>query len=162
PTLRTLARLRQETAGPQRGRNRGMIGRRDVDGFEALTIAGPGSEGIELAVVPDAGMVGCSLAHRGEELLGQRGGLRTYVAERSTRGIPLLHPWANRIAERSFPIAGREVDLSADPSLTSVDQHGLPIHGLLSAARGWSVEEHEDTPDGPRIAAEFDFGAQED
>ena len=79
-----------------------MIGRCEVDGFEALTIGGPDPDGIELAVVPDAGMVGCSLRHRGEELLGQRGGLRTYVAERSTMGIPLLHPWANRVAENIF------------------------------------------------------------
>ena len=47
-----------------------MIGRRDVDGFEALTVASPDSDGIELTVVPGAGMVGCSLSHRGEELLG--------------------------------------------------------------------------------------------
>jgi aldose 1-epimerase len=84
-----------------------MIGRREVDGFEALTIGSPDPDGIELAVVPDAGMVGCSLSHRGEEILGQRGGLRTYVAERSTTGIPLLHPWANRVAESHFRTAGR-------------------------------------------------------
>ena len=58
-----------------------MIGRRDVDGFEALTVASPDSDGIELTMVPGAGMVGCSLSHRGEELLGQRGGLATYVLE---------------------------------------------------------------------------------
>jgi galactose mutarotase-like enzyme len=139
-----------------------MIGRRDVDGFEALTIGSSDPDGIELAAVPDAGMVGCSLRHRGEELLGQRGGLRTYVAERSTMGIPLLHPWANRIARRQFLTAGREVDLSARPSLTSLDPHGLPIHGLLAAAGGWSVEQHEETPNGPRLVANFDFGAHED
>jgi galactose mutarotase-like enzyme len=139
-----------------------MIGRRDVDGFEALTIGGTGPDGIELAVLPEAGMVGCSLVHRGEELLGQRGGLRTYVAERSTMGIPLLHPWANRVAKRQFRTAGREVDLSAHPRLTSLDPNGLPIHGLLAAAAGWSVERHEDTPDGSLLAAGFDFGAHED
>ena len=26
-------------------------------------------------------------------------------------GIPLLHPWANRLGGVRFPIAGREVDL---------------------------------------------------
>jgi galactose mutarotase-like enzyme len=107
-------------------------------------------------------MVGCSLSHRGEELLGQRGGLRTYVADRSTMGIPVLHPWANRVARRHFSTAGREVDLSARPELISLDPNGLPIHGLLAAARGWSVERHEDTPDGPRLAAEFDFDEHED
>ena len=48
--------------------------------------------------MPEAGMIGRSLAHRGEELLGQRGGLEAYVAERKTMGIPLLYPWANRLS----------------------------------------------------------------
>ena len=139
-----------------------MIGRCEVDGFEALTIGGPDPDGIELVVVPDAGMVACSLRHRGEELLGQRGGLRVYVAERSTMGIPLLHPWANRVAKKHFRTAGREVDLSAHSTLASLDPNGLPIHGLLAAAHGWSVEQHEDTPDGSRLTAMFDFNAHED
>jgi galactose mutarotase-like enzyme len=133
-----------------------------VDGFGALTIASSDPDGIELAVVPEAGMVGCSLSHRGEELLGQRGGLRTYVADRSTMGIPLLHPWANRVARRHFSTAGREVDLSARPELISLDPNGLPIHGLLAAEGGWKVEQHEEAPDGSRLAARFDFGARED
>jgi aldose 1-epimerase len=139
-----------------------MIGRRDVDGFEALTVASPDSDGIELTVVPGAGMVGCSLSHRGEELLGQRGGLARYVAERSTMGIPLLHPWANRVARRHFRVAGREVDLWAHPGRYTLGPKGLPIHGLLAAAGGWTVERHEDTPEGPRLAGNFDFAAHED
>ena len=139
-----------------------MIGEREIDGFDALTLASPGSDGVEAAFVPAAGMVACSLRHRGEELLGQRGGLATYVAERSTMGIPLLHPWANRVAERRFPVAGQTVDLWAHPGLYTLGPKGLPIHGLLAAADGWSVERHEDTPEGPRLACNFDFAAHED
>ena len=112
-----------------------MIGSRRVDGFEALTLSSEDGE-IEAAFVPEAGMVGCSLRHRGEELLGQRGGLARYVAERSTMGIPLLHPWANRVARRHFAVAGREVDLWAHPGLYTLGPKGLPIHGLLAAAAG--------------------------
>ena len=32
-------------------------------------------------------------------------------------GIPLLHPWANRVAERHFAVAGREVDLGHTPAV---------------------------------------------
>ena len=138
-----------------------MIGSRRVDGFEALTLSSEDGE-IEAAFVPEAGMVGCSLLHRGEELLGQRGGLARYVAERSTMGIPLLHPWANRVAKRHFRVAGREVDLWAHPGLYTLGPKGLPIHGLLAAAAGWSVDRHEDTPDGPRLVASFDFAARDD
>ncbi len=35
-------------------------------------------------------MVCCSLIHRGEQVLGLRGGLDAYVEKRSTMGIPLV------------------------------------------------------------------------
>ena len=139
-----------------------MIGERSIEGRTALVLTGEGEGGIEAAFVPEAGMVGCSLRHRGEELLGQRGGLERYAVERGTMGIPLLHPWANRVARRRFTVAGRRVDLWAHPGLYTLGPKGLPIHGLLAAARGWSVERHEETPEGPRLAAAFDFAARED
>ncbi len=138
-----------------------MIGIRPIDSFEAMTLFSEEAE-LEAAFVPEAGMVGCSLRHRGEELLGQRGGLARYVADRSTMGIPLLHPWANRVAERKFEVAGREVDLWAHPGLYTLGPKGLPIHGLLAAASGWSVDRHEDTAEGPRLVGTFDFAARED
>ena len=137
-----------------------MIGSREVDGFEALTLSSEAD--LEVAFVPEAGMVGCSLLHRGEELLGQRGGLARYVAERSTMGIPLLHPWANRVAKRRFRVGGVEIDLDRASPPPNVDQHGLPIHGLLAAAKGWRVARHEASGDGGVLAAGFDFGAQRD
>jgi aldose 1-epimerase len=139
-----------------------MIAEREVDGHTALVLASEGPDGFEAAFVPSAGMVGCSLLHRGEELLGQRGGLAKYVAERSTMGIPLLHPWANRVARRHFWVAGREIDLWSHPGLYTLGPKGLPIHGLLAAAEGWSVERHEDTPEGPRLAGSFDFAERDD
>jgi hypothetical protein len=53
---------------------------------------------LEATFIPGAGMLGCSPRHRGEELLGEGGGLEAYVAQRKTMGIPLLHPWANRLS----------------------------------------------------------------
>lgn len=137
-----------------------MIGERTIDGFRALALASPGAE-LEATFVPDAGMVGCSLRHRGDELLGQRGGLARYVAERSTMGIPLLHPWANRLGERRFELLGREVDLEAAEPPPSTDPSGLPIHGLLSAARGWHVTRSDGSDSGGTIGARFDFAAHE-
>jgi aldose 1-epimerase len=136
-----------------------VIGEREVEGYTALVIGGEGTDSIEAAFVPEAGMVGCSLRHHGEELLGQRGGLARYVAERSTMGIPLLHPWANRVAKLRFTVAGREIDLADHRDLVSVDPNGHPIHGLLAAARGWQVERHEDAIGGALLTAAFDFAA---
>ena len=58
-------------------------------------------------------MVCHSLRHRGEELLGQRGGLEAYAKTGKTMGIPLLHPWANRLGAWSYEALGRHVELRA-------------------------------------------------
>ncbi len=138
-----------------------MIGERTIDGHEALTLSSDALGGIEAAFVPGAGMVGCSLRHRGQELLGQRGGLASYVAEHSTMGIPLLHPWANRVADNRFQVAGRELDLESGTPPPALDANGLAIHGLLAAADGWSVEDHVGTEAGGVLSARFDFTGDE-
>ncbi len=122
-----------------------------VEGFAALTLA---SAELEAAFVPDAGMVGCSLVHRGEELLGLRGGLRAYVAERKTMGIPLLYPWANRLGRTRFTVAGREVNLESVTPPLRRDGQGLPMHGQLSGIGGWQVIRHE----AGVLVATFAFG----
>lgn len=124
-----------------------------------LTLESAALGGVDATFVPEAGMIGCSLRHRGEELLGQRGGLREYVERRSTMGIPFLHPWANRLGASRFELAGREVDLDLDHLPLKRDENGLPIHGLLGAAPGWRVERHAELDDGGVLAASFDFGA---
>jgi aldose 1-epimerase len=128
------------------------VGERIVEGFTALTLA---SADLEAAFVPDAGMVGCSLVHRGEELLGLRGGLRAYVAERKTMGIPLLYPWANRLGRTRFTVAGRDVNLESVTPPLRRDGQGLPMHGQLSGIGGWQVTRH----DAGVVAATFAFGA---
>jgi galactose mutarotase-like enzyme len=90
-------------------------------------------------------MVCRSLKVAGDELLGQRGGLEKYVAEHGTMGIPLLHPWANRLIDERYGIA-------------APDPNGLPIHGLLAGHPAWEVVAADDQ----RLTARFDFAAQED
>lgn len=101
--------------------------------------------------IPGAGMVGSSLTHRGEDLLGQRGGVDAYVERGSTFGIPLLYPWANRLSATRY----RDVDLTGAPRVR-LDANGLPIHGLLHAWPGWEVLEH--TADRLRARADFSDG----
>jgi galactose mutarotase-like enzyme len=136
-----------------------MVGERSEDGFAALTLESAAAGGIEAIFVPEAGMIGCGLRHRGEELLGQRAGLRAYVESRSTMGIPFLHPWANRLGADRFEVGGREVELTLPELPLKRDGNGLPMHGLLTAAPGWQVERHLELDDGGLLAASFDFGA---
>ena len=81
---------------------------------------------LEAAFAPEAGLVGCSLTHRGEELLAQRKGLEEYARSGSTFGIPFLHPWANRLAGFSYAVGGHEVELDRDSELLRLEEHGLP------------------------------------
>ncbi len=118
--------------------------------------------GIAVRFVPQAGMVATSLLHRGEELLGQRGGLEAYVAERKTMGIPLLYPWANRLEGMRLDVAGREVVLDRISPSLRVDDNGLPMHGVLAGVPGWEVEHHEPRGDDARLAARFDLAAHPD
>jgi galactose mutarotase-like enzyme len=131
-----------------------------VRSADRVTLEAPAAE-LEAAFVPGAGMVGCSLRHRGEELLGQRGGVDAYVAQRKTMGIPLLYPWANRLSRRRFAVAGREVVIDPDATPLRLDDGGLPMHGLLSGVEGWRVERHESTQAGGVLTASFDFAAHD-
>jgi aldose 1-epimerase len=108
---------------------------------------------LEAAFAPDAGLVGCSLAHRGEELLGQRKGLEEYARSGATFGIPFLHPWANRLAGYSYAVGGHEVELDTESSLLRREEHGLPIHGLRPSALRWEAEADGDAL---RATAELD------
>jgi aldose 1-epimerase len=108
---------------------------------------------LEAAFAPEAGLVGCSLTHRGDELLGQRKGLEEYARNGATFGIPFLHPWANRLAGFSYAVGGNEVALDRDSGLLRLEEHGLPSHGLRPNGLQWEVEERGD---GLRATAEFD------
>lgn len=107
-----------------------------IDGFAAVRLTAP--EGaLAAVVVPELAMLGCSMRHRGEELLGQRGGVRSYAERGSTMGVPLLYPWANRLSD--VATAGFRVEPGSD--LLRIDGGtGLAIHGLRLRGAPWSVD----------------------
>lgn len=127
------------------------------DGVPTVVLASPG--GVEAAFAPGAGMVGCSLRDDGAELLGNPDGLPAYVERGSTFGIPLLHPWANRLGGWGYEAAGAEVVLDPGSPLLHREQNGLPIHGVLAAAPDWAVVERQAGPQAARLTARLDFGA---
>ncbi len=99
---------------------------------------------LEATFSPANGMVCSALRHRGEELLGERRGLDVYVEAGKTMGIPLLHPWANRLGGFAYTAAGVEVELDRDSPEVRLEEHGLPIHGVVSAVHEWEVVEAGD------------------
>jgi aldose 1-epimerase len=89
--------------------------------------------------LPGRGMLGASLRHRGEEILRRVDDLEQAAARGSTAGIPLLHPWANRLSGPRYRAADREVVLDTRSSLLHLDGHGLPMHGVSWARIAWEV-----------------------
>ena len=99
---------------------------------------------------PGIGMTGVSLRYRGAEYLALPGGLDALRSGR-TGGLPLLAPWANRLRGRRYRAAGVTVPL--DGLDLPVDDHGLPIHGFLVGAPGWSVDRLSTRGDTARLRA---------
>jgi aldose 1-epimerase len=91
--------------------------------------------------LPSHGMLGASLRHQNVELLRRIEDLGAAAAKGSTAGIPLLHPWANRLAGTRYRAAGREVKLDPASPLLHLDEHGLPMHGVPWALLNWELSE---------------------
>jgi galactose mutarotase-like enzyme len=76
-------------------------------------------------------------------------------------GIPLLHPWANRLDGLVYSAGGRTVELEPGVMPLRLDDNGLPIHGLATASPYWEVTAHEAGDAGARLAARLDWEAQD-
>ena len=109
-------------------------------------------------------MLGASLRRRGVELLGRVENLEAAAESGSTAGIPLLHPWANRLAGLEYRAAGRDVRLDGASPILHFDSKGLPIHGVPWSKLTWEVTaSRTDTIEarlawtGPELLAVFPF-----
>jgi aldose 1-epimerase len=124
-----------------------------VDGFASVGIVSAGGA-VQAEFVPDANMVCRSLTHRGVHLLHAGHGVQAYAERGKTMGIPLLHPWANRLAAPAYRAAGKEVTLPPAEGRYGLDPNGLPIHGALPGRLRWQVEP---APAEDRISARLDW-----
>jgi aldose 1-epimerase len=96
---------------------------------------------LEAVFLPAHGMLGASLRHRGVEILRRVEDLEGAAARGSSAGIPLLHPWANRLAEPRYRVLGQQVVLDMSSPLLHLDEHGLPMHGVPWSLLPWAVTE---------------------
>lgn len=93
---------------------------------------------LEAVFLPSHGMIGVSLRHDGVELLRRVDDLDGLAARGSSAGIPLLHPWANRLASLRYRALDRDVTLDPASPLVHVDENGLPIHGVPWPKLAWT------------------------
>jgi galactose mutarotase-like enzyme len=99
-----------------------------------------------------------SLVHEGVELLHAGRGVEAYARRGKTMGIPLLHPWANRLSRPGYAAGGKEVTLPPPDGRYATDPNGLPIHGALPGLLRWEVIE---TGAQDRVSALLDWSAPE-
>jgi len=126
-----------------------------VDGVASLTLsAGPTS----LVLLPEVGMIGASLKHKGREFVDFHGGANAAV-EGHTTGVPLLSPWANRLAESHYRLGSHSVDLSR--LKIHRDGNGLPIHGLMVGRPGWELASVKTQPGSASLVTSFDAATDE-
>jgi aldose 1-epimerase len=102
------------------------------------------SDGLCAVFLPGRGMLGASLEHRGEELLGRVKDMASFAQSGRTCGIPLLHPWANRLGAMRYRAAGKEVLLDTVTSIGH-DDKGLPMHGVPWPRLVWQVLDQDDS-----------------
>ncbi len=124
-----------------------------VDGFGSVGIESPGRT-LRARFVPDANMVCHSLTHRGVELVHAGRGVAAYAQHGTTMGIPLLHPWANRLAQPAYSAAGKRVTLPSPDGRFALDPNGLPIHGAMPGLLRWELL---DTGATDRVSARLDW-----
>ncbi|HKG65240.1 MAG TPA: aldose 1-epimerase [Solirubrobacteraceae bacterium] len=125
---------------------------RELESIDTVTLS---AGTLQAQFAPALGMAGVSLRHEGEELLDRQAGLLAYARTGAVMGVPLLYPWANRLAGHDYMLDGRDVRLPFGPPLVHCEEHGLPIHGLLHASPHWRTTSQDET----RIRAMLDFGA---
>lgn len=123
--------------------------------FEGVDAVELDAGGYTATFLPDLGMLGASLTYDGQQLLSLHGGVDGYRAGHTT-GLPLLHPWANRLSRFGYEVQGRWVDFTDAPPVHTVD--GLPIHGTMTAVAGWSVEAQFADSTRAMVQARFPFG----
>jgi aldose 1-epimerase len=130
-----------------------------VEGYEAIRLRSASAH-LDATFVPAAGMVGASLRDGGRELLGRGTGVHRYARGGTTMGIPLLHPWANRLAADEYRVNGTAVRLRGGSPTIARDEHGLPIHGLVGGSPHWELRHATAAAHGAwGLSAALDFGA---
>jgi galactose mutarotase-like enzyme len=106
------------------------------DGHDRVVLVS--DDGVEAAFLPTVGMVCVSLTLDGVELLATRHGVAGYLQRGSTFGIPLLAPWANRLAAVHQQVGDLAWDVRPGDPGVHADQWGQAIHGLVPGAGGWT------------------------
>ena len=121
----------------RRQRRSAVAGGRDVDDADARASPARRDAGVRPPrrppSSPSSACSACRSATAATSCWRSRAG-STATGAGDVTGLPLLAPWANRLGARRYEVDGVAVDLEGLDLHT--DDHGLPIHGTMSAQPG--------------------------
>lgn len=96
---------------------------------------------MEVSVVPSVGNRAVAFTVHGKNILFfPYDDMASFKAKPGLNGVPFLAPWANRLDEAGFWAGDEHFLLNPGLHNYQTDQHGLPIHGLLTTSPLWEVE----------------------
>jgi aldose 1-epimerase len=133
-------------------------------GWAAVTLR---VQGASFTFVPDLSVLGVSLVWQGHAVVAPHRPLVDYARDGHTLGVPLLHPWANRLGADRFdvfdPLSGAvtvvDVDAAALMPPVARDSTGLALHGTMAARSGWVVRSLDTGSGFATATTTFDAGA---
>ena len=116
------------------------------------------AQGMEVSVLPSFGNRAVEFKAHGHNILYiPSSDLPNVAAHPALNGVPFLAPWANRLSEPAFWADGQKYDLNPDLGNFQKDNHGLPIHGLLSASNLWRVVDVGADAESAHVTSRLEF-----
>ena len=114
-----------------------------TDADDAAVVLHAGA--LRAVVHPARGMLVSSLRRGGAEFLRLADNVRDAAVSNRLVGLPLLHPWANRLDGLRYAACGRTVTLPSDSPLLRYDDNGLPNHGVTWSRLPFAVASRDAT-----------------
>ena len=116
------------------------------------------SRGMEVAILPSLGNRAAEFKVHGKNILYiPSSDFAALAARPGLNGVPFLAPWANRLDGPGFWANGKRYELNAGLANFQKDNHGLPMHGLLSASDLWRVVDVGADADSAHVTSRLEF-----
>jgi aldose 1-epimerase len=125
------------------------------DGHPVVRLAEVES-GSEVTVAPSFGANAYDFHVNGKKVLWAPDSLGNLMTRPRLCGIPLLAPWANRIAGVSYRANGKKFLLNAELGNLRLDANKNPIHGLVTFADSWKVRDMKADASRALVSLELD------
>jgi aldose 1-epimerase len=116
------------------------------------------ARGVEVSIAPSIGNRAYEMKVHGKNILYfPPSDLAEFQKRPGLNGIPLLAPWANRLNEPDFWANGKKYEFNMGLGNVSKDNHGLPIHGMLTTSPLWRVTEVAADQQSAHVTSRLEF-----